>query len=165
MRGGQQAQTAATYWKVCHIIAKRCELLCCTVFSVCLYLLSLFFMGKFVGFFFYGLLRCNLSLYNQSMVILVKQQSSCIHYTGRSRVIELSDRLFTNLKNCLTHVFSFEVRHKPSSNEDFIEDIVKVINGRYKGLSGKQCKSMLLFIIFSIIGMTSNDHIETWRNI
>lgn len=84
---------------------------------------------------------------------------------GRSRVTELSDRLFTNLKNSLTRAFSFEVRHKPSNNEDFIEDIVKVINGRYKGLSGKQCKSMLLFIIFSIIGMTSNDHIETWRNI
>lgn len=71
------------------------------------------------------------------MVILVKQQSSGIHYTGRSRVTELSDRLFTNLKNSLTRAFSFEVRHKPSNNEDFIEDIVKVINGRYKGLSGK----------------------------
>lgn len=31
-----------------------------------------------------------------------------------------------------------------------------------KGSQVKQCKSMLLFIIFSIIGMTSNDHIETY---
>ncbi|TFK06076.1 ATP-dependent DNA helicase Q1 [Platysternon megacephalum] len=28
------------------------------------------------------------------------------------------------------------VRQKPSNSEDFIEDIVKIINGRYKGLSG-----------------------------
>ncbi|NWZ29305.1 RECQ1 helicase, partial [Asarcornis scutulata] len=48
-----------------------------------------------------------------------------------------------HVQKCITFTASFnrpnlyyEVRHKPSSNEDFIEDIVKVINGRYKGLSG-----------------------------
>ncbi|XP_040293777.1 ATP-dependent DNA helicase Q1 [Bufo bufo] len=30
----------------------------------------------------------------------------------------------------------YEVRQKPSSSSDFIEDIVKLINGRYKGQSG-----------------------------
>nr|6JTZ_A Chain A, ATP-dependent DNA helicase Q1 [Homo sapiens]6JTZ_B Chain B, ATP-dependent DNA helicase Q1 [Homo sapiens] len=30
----------------------------------------------------------------------------------------------------------YEVRQKPSNTEDFIEDIVKLINGRYKGQSG-----------------------------
>lgn len=35
-------------------------------------------------------------------------------------------------------IIFFEVRHKPSNNEDFIEDIVRIINGRYKGLSGKK---------------------------
>ncbi|POI29114.1 hypothetical protein CIB84_007136 [Bambusicola thoracicus] len=40
-------------------------------------------------------------------------------------------------ENSVAHVYYvFEVRHKPSNNEDFIEDIVKIINGRYKGLSG-----------------------------
>lgn len=44
---------------------------------------------------------------------------------------------------CLTFTASFnrpnlfyEVRQKPSSTEDFIEDVVKLINGRYKGQSG-----------------------------
>ncbi|NXW73714.1 RECQ1 helicase, partial [Hirundo rustica] len=48
-----------------------------------------------------------------------------------------------HVQKCITFTASFnrpnlyyEVRHKPSSNEDFIEDIVKTINGRYKGLSG-----------------------------
>ncbi|XP_025891556.1 ATP-dependent DNA helicase Q1 [Nothoprocta perdicaria] len=47
------------------------------------------------------------------------------------------------VRKCITFTASFnrpnlyyEVRHKPSNNEDFIEDIVKLINGRYKGLSG-----------------------------
>ncbi|KAJ1164916.1 hypothetical protein NDU88_005348 [Pleurodeles waltl] len=47
------------------------------------------------------------------------------------------------VKKCITFTASFnrpnlfyEVRAKPSNNEDFIEDIVKVINGRYKGQSG-----------------------------
>uniref|UniRef100_A0A8C5KYY9 ATP-dependent DNA helicase n=1 Tax=Jaculus jaculus TaxID=51337 RepID=A0A8C5KYY9_JACJA len=44
---------------------------------------------------------------------------------------------------CLTFTASFnrpnlyyEVRQKPSNADDFIEDIVKLINGRYKGQSG-----------------------------
>ncbi|XP_031410785.1 ATP-dependent DNA helicase Q1 isoform X3 [Meleagris gallopavo] len=48
-----------------------------------------------------------------------------------------------HVQKCITFTASFnrpnlyyEVRHKPSNNEDFIEDIVKIINGRYKGLSG-----------------------------
>ncbi|XP_023784017.1 ATP-dependent DNA helicase Q1 [Cyanistes caeruleus] len=48
-----------------------------------------------------------------------------------------------HVQRCITFTASFnrpnlyyEVRHKPSNNEDFIEDIVKTINGRYKGLSG-----------------------------
>nr|XP_054488186.1 ATP-dependent DNA helicase Q1 [Agelaius phoeniceus] len=48
-----------------------------------------------------------------------------------------------HVQKCITFTASFnrpnlyyEVRHKPSNNEDFIEDIVKTINGRYKGLSG-----------------------------
>ncbi|NWR51622.1 RECQ1 helicase, partial [Regulus satrapa] len=48
-----------------------------------------------------------------------------------------------HVQSCITFTASFnrpnlyyEVRHKPSNNEDFIEDIVKTINGRYKGLSG-----------------------------
>ncbi|XP_042690864.1 ATP-dependent DNA helicase Q1 [Centrocercus urophasianus] len=48
-----------------------------------------------------------------------------------------------HIRKCITFTASFnrpnlyyEVRHKPSNNEDFIEDIVKIINGRYKGLSG-----------------------------
>ncbi|XP_048191172.1 ATP-dependent DNA helicase Q1 [Perognathus longimembris pacificus] len=47
------------------------------------------------------------------------------------------------VQNCLTFTASFnrpnlyyEVRQKPSNTEDFIEDIVKLINGRYKGQSG-----------------------------
>ncbi|OWK59565.1 ATP-dependent DNA helicase Q1 [Lonchura striata] len=48
-----------------------------------------------------------------------------------------------HVQKCITFTASFnrpnlyyEVRHKPSNNEDFIEDIVKTINGRYKGMSG-----------------------------
>ncbi|XP_069867740.1 ATP-dependent DNA helicase Q1 isoform X2 [Dipodomys merriami] len=47
------------------------------------------------------------------------------------------------VQNCMTFTASFnrpnlyyEVRQKPSNAEDFIEDIVKLINGRYKGQSG-----------------------------
>lgn len=76
-------------------------------------------------------------------------------FSGRSRIIGLFNRLCAYLKNSLACVYYiFEVRHKPSNNEDFIEDIVKIINGRYKGLSGKKClkkkkkrkKSMLFFL-------------------
>ncbi|KAM4820402.1 ATP-dependent DNA helicase Q1 [Thomomys bottae] len=47
------------------------------------------------------------------------------------------------VQTCLTFTASFnrpnlyyEVRQKPSNTEEFIEDIVKLINGRYKGQSG-----------------------------
>ncbi|XP_019485915.1 PREDICTED: ATP-dependent DNA helicase Q1 [Hipposideros armiger] len=47
------------------------------------------------------------------------------------------------VEKCFTFTASFnrpnlyyEVRQKPSNTEDFIEDIVKLINGRYKGQSG-----------------------------
>lgn len=76
-------------------------------------------------------------------------------FSGRSRIIGLFNRRCAHLKNSLACVYYiFEVRHKPSNNEDFIEDIVKIITGRYKGLSGKKClkkkkkrkKSMLFFL-------------------
>uniref|UniRef100_F6ZAY9 ATP-dependent DNA helicase n=1 Tax=Monodelphis domestica TaxID=13616 RepID=F6ZAY9_MONDO len=47
------------------------------------------------------------------------------------------------IEKCFTFIASFnrpnlyyEVRQKPSNTEDFIEDVVKLINGRYKGQSG-----------------------------
>lgn len=89
--------------------------------------------GKTCGFvlvcFIYGLLICNLTV-----------NGRIVMFSGRSRIIGLFNRLCAHLKNSLACVYYiFEVRHKPSNNEDFIEDIVKIINGRYKGLSGKKC--------------------------
>ena len=41
------------------------------------------------------------------------------------------------LINLLCNKLAFsQIRQKPSNTEDFIEDIVKLINGRYKGQSG-----------------------------
>ncbi|KFW00701.1 ATP-dependent DNA helicase Q1, partial [Eurypyga helias] len=61
--------------------------------------------------------------------------------TATNHVLKDAQKIL-HVQKCITFTASFnrpnlyyEVRHKPSNNEDFIEDIVKVINGRYKGLS------------------------------
>ncbi|XP_074907466.1 ATP-dependent DNA helicase Q1 isoform X3 [Buteo buteo] len=62
--------------------------------------------------------------------------------TATNHVLKDAQKIL-HVQKCITFTASFnrpnlyyEVRHKPSNNEDFIEDIVKIINGRYKGLSG-----------------------------
>nr|XP_009670182.1 PREDICTED: ATP-dependent DNA helicase Q1 [Struthio camelus australis]XP_009670183.1 PREDICTED: ATP-dependent DNA helicase Q1 [Struthio camelus australis]XP_009670184.1 PREDICTED: ATP-dependent DNA helicase Q1 [Struthio camelus australis]XP_009670185.1 PREDICTED: ATP-dependent DNA helicase Q1 [Struthio camelus australis] len=62
--------------------------------------------------------------------------------TATNHVLKDAQKILC-VKKCITFTASFnrpnlyyEVRYKPSNNEDFIEDIVKIINGRYKGLSG-----------------------------
>ncbi|KAK2537678.1 Recql [Columba guinea] len=62
--------------------------------------------------------------------------------TATNHVLKDAQKIL-HVQKCITFTASFnrpnlyyEVRHKPSNNEDFIEDIVKTINGRYKGLSG-----------------------------
>ncbi|XP_053922800.1 ATP-dependent DNA helicase Q1 isoform X2 [Cuculus canorus] len=62
--------------------------------------------------------------------------------TATNHVLKDAQKIL-HVQKCITFTASFnrpnlyyEVRHKPSNNEDFIEDIVKLINGRYKGLSG-----------------------------
>ncbi|EMP25019.1 ATP-dependent DNA helicase Q1 [Chelonia mydas] len=62
--------------------------------------------------------------------------------TATSHVLKDAQKILC-VQKCITFTASFnrpnlyyEVRQKPSNSEDFIEDIVKIINGRYKGLSG-----------------------------
>ncbi|XP_064012063.1 ATP-dependent DNA helicase Q1 isoform X2 [Pogoniulus pusillus] len=62
--------------------------------------------------------------------------------TATNHVLKDAQKIL-HVQKCITFTASFnrpnlyyEVRYKPSNNEDFIEDIVKLINGRYKGLSG-----------------------------
>ncbi|XP_058414653.1 ATP-dependent DNA helicase Q1 [Diceros bicornis minor] len=62
--------------------------------------------------------------------------------TATSHVLKDAQKILC-VENCLTFTASFnrpnlyyEVRQKPSNTEDFIEDVVKLINGRYKGQSG-----------------------------
>jgi len=46
------------------------------------------------------------------------------------------DKCFTFTASFNRPNLYYEIRQKPSNTEDFIEDIVKLINGRYKGQSG-----------------------------
>ncbi|XP_006121339.2 ATP-dependent DNA helicase Q1 [Pelodiscus sinensis] len=62
--------------------------------------------------------------------------------TATNHVLKDAQKILC-VQKCITFTASFnrpnlyyEVRQKPSNSEDFIEDIVKIINGRYKGLSG-----------------------------
>nr|XP_020669434.1 ATP-dependent DNA helicase Q1 [Pogona vitticeps] len=62
--------------------------------------------------------------------------------TATSHVLRDAQKILCVL-NCITFTASFnrpnlfyEVRQKPSTAQNFIEDIVKLISGRYKGLSG-----------------------------
>ncbi|XP_021045191.1 ATP-dependent DNA helicase Q1 [Mus pahari] len=62
--------------------------------------------------------------------------------TATNHVLKDAQKILC-VEKCLTFTASFnrpnlfyEVRQKPSSAEDFIEDIVKLINGRYKEQSG-----------------------------
>ncbi|TKC36464.1 hypothetical protein EI555_014748, partial [Monodon monoceros] len=62
--------------------------------------------------------------------------------TATSHVLKDAQKILC-VEKCFTFTASFnrpnlyyEVRQKPSNTEDFIEDIVKLINGRYKGQSG-----------------------------
>ncbi|GAB1291409.1 ATP-dependent DNA helicase Q1 [Apodemus speciosus] len=62
--------------------------------------------------------------------------------TATNHVLKDAQKILC-VEKCLTFTASFnrpnlyyEVRQKPSSAEDFTEDIVKLINGRYKGQSG-----------------------------
>ncbi|NWT04565.1 RECQ1 helicase, partial [Mionectes macconnelli] len=62
--------------------------------------------------------------------------------TATNHVLKDAQKIL-HVQKCITFTASFnrpnlyyEVRHKPSNNEDFIEDIVRTINERYKGLSG-----------------------------
>ncbi|KAJ8786008.1 hypothetical protein J1605_006588 [Eschrichtius robustus] len=63
--------------------------------------------------------------------------------TATSHVLKDAQKILC-VEKCFTFTASFnrpnlyyEVRQKPSNTEDFIEDIVKLINGRYKGQSGR----------------------------
>ncbi|XP_019307720.2 ATP-dependent DNA helicase Q1 [Panthera pardus] len=62
--------------------------------------------------------------------------------TATSHVLKDAQKILC-VEKCFTFTASFnrpnlyyEIRQKPSNTEDFIEDIVKLINGRYKGQSG-----------------------------
>ncbi|XP_045729735.1 ATP-dependent DNA helicase Q1 isoform X1 [Mirounga angustirostris] len=62
--------------------------------------------------------------------------------TATSHVLKDAQKILC-VDKCFTFTASFnrpnlyyEIRQKPSNTEDFIEDIVKLINGRYKGQSG-----------------------------
>ncbi|XP_075863726.1 ATP-dependent DNA helicase Q1 isoform X1 [Microcebus murinus] len=62
--------------------------------------------------------------------------------TATNHVLKDAQKIL-GVENCFTFTASFnrpnlyyEVRQKPSNMEDFIEDIVKLLNGRYKGQSG-----------------------------
>uniref|UniRef100_A0A3Q2L9X2 ATP-dependent DNA helicase n=1 Tax=Equus caballus TaxID=9796 RepID=A0A3Q2L9X2_HORSE len=62
--------------------------------------------------------------------------------TATSHVLKDAQEILC-VEKCLTFTASFnrpnlyyEVRQKPSNTEDFIEDVVKLIHGRYKGQSG-----------------------------
>ncbi|KAL2776755.1 ATP-dependent DNA helicase Q1 [Daubentonia madagascariensis] len=62
--------------------------------------------------------------------------------TATNHVLKDAQKILC-VENCFTFTASFnrpnlyyEVRQKPSNTEDFIEDIIKLINGRYKGQSG-----------------------------
>lgn len=62
--------------------------------------------------------------------------------TATNHVLKDAQKILC-VEKCLTFTAPFnrpnlfyEVRQKPSSEEDFIEDIVKLINGRYRGQSG-----------------------------
>lgn len=78
---------------------------------------------------------------------ILKRQFPCapligLTATATNHVLKDAQNIL-HIQKCITFTASFnrpnlyyEVRHKPSNNEDFIEDIVKLINGRYKGLSG-----------------------------
>ncbi|XP_062990866.1 ATP-dependent DNA helicase Q1 [Elgaria multicarinata webbii] len=62
--------------------------------------------------------------------------------TATSHVLQDAQKILC-VQKCVTFTASFnrpnlyyEVRQKPSTAQNFIEDIVKLINGRYKGLSG-----------------------------
>ncbi|CAI5786444.1 ATP-dependent DNA helicase Q1 [Podarcis lilfordi] len=62
--------------------------------------------------------------------------------TATSNVLHDAQKILC-VQKCITFTASFnrpnlyyEVRQKPSAAQNFIEDIVKLINGRYKGLSG-----------------------------
>ncbi|XP_054974226.1 ATP-dependent DNA helicase Q1 [Sorex araneus] len=62
--------------------------------------------------------------------------------TATNHVLKDAQKILC-VEHCLTFTASFnrpnlfyEVRQKPSSAEDFIEDVVRLINGRYKGQSG-----------------------------
>ncbi|XP_032301942.1 ATP-dependent DNA helicase Q1 [Coturnix japonica] len=78
---------------------------------------------------------------------ILKRQFPCapligLTATATNHVLKDAQNIL-HIQKCITFTASFnrpnlyyEVRHKPSNNDDFIEDIVKIINGRYKGLSG-----------------------------
>ncbi|KAJ7329236.1 hypothetical protein JRQ81_015410 [Phrynocephalus forsythii] len=62
--------------------------------------------------------------------------------TATSHVLRDAQKILC-VSKCITFTASFnrpnlyyEVRQKPSTAQNFIEDIVKLINGRYRGLSG-----------------------------
>ncbi|XP_023574830.1 ATP-dependent DNA helicase Q1 [Octodon degus] len=62
--------------------------------------------------------------------------------TATNHVLKDAQKILC-VEKCFTFTASFnrpnlyyEVRQKPSNTEDFIEDIVKLINGRYRGQSG-----------------------------
>uniref|UniRef100_A0A2K6GSV9 ATP-dependent DNA helicase n=1 Tax=Propithecus coquereli TaxID=379532 RepID=A0A2K6GSV9_PROCO len=62
--------------------------------------------------------------------------------TATNHVLKDAQKIL-GVENCFTFTASFnrpnlyyEVRQKPSNMEDFIEDVVKLVNGRYKGQSG-----------------------------
>lgn len=62
--------------------------------------------------------------------------------TATSHVLQDAQKILC-VQKCITFTASFnrpnlyyEVRQKPSTAQNFIEEIVKLINGRYKGLSG-----------------------------
>ncbi|XP_019371171.1 PREDICTED: ATP-dependent DNA helicase Q1 isoform X2 [Gavialis gangeticus] len=62
--------------------------------------------------------------------------------TATSHVLKDAQKILC-VQKCITFTASFnrpnlfyEVRQKPSNAEDFMEEIVRIIHGRYKGLSG-----------------------------
>lgn len=120
--------------------------------------------GKTCGFvfvFFYGLLRCNLTVHKEDIIILVTCRTVVFIVLEEVEWIGLFGRLCATWRTLIYVCCIFEVRHKPSNNEDFIEDIVKMINGRYKGLSGKK----LFCFFFLKKGILFLYNLQCYRNV
>ncbi|KAM9673882.1 ATP-dependent DNA helicase Q1 isoform 1-T2 [Trichechus inunguis] len=71
---------------------------------------------------------------NTSLIGLTATATS--HVLKDAQKILCVDKCFTFTASFHRPNLYYEVRQKPSNTEDFIEDIVKLINGRYKGQSG-----------------------------